>query len=89
MKHTFKMVDRKVVSGGLEMVLRHANCNQETRHLVKDSADLAKRVPIRCTCGYEVDFYCSNPELARRMFELVKLPGPRDRFESASGPSQN
>ena len=89
MRSSFKMIDHKVVPGGVEMILRHAGCDQETRHLVKDSVDLANRTPIRCACGYEVGFYCSNPELARRMFELVKLPGPRDRFSAASGPFQN
>ncbi len=89
MKSSFKMIGRKVVPGGLEMILRHDGCDQETRHLIKDSADLATRRSIRCSCGYAVDFYYSNPELARRMFELVKLPDPRDRFSSASEPSQN
>ncbi len=83
------MIGRKVVRGGLEMILRHEGCDHETRHLLKDSADLAKRTPIQCACGYKVDFYCSDPELARRVFALVKLPDPRDRFDSASGPSQN
>ena len=89
MKSSFKMIGRKVVPGGMEMILRHEGCDEETRHLVNDSADLAKSTPIRCTCGYAVDFYCSNPELARRLFEIVKLPTPEDRFDSASGPSQN
>ncbi len=89
MKLAFEMIGRKVVPGGMEMVLIHEGCDQETRHLVKDTTDLAKPTPIRCSCGYEVDFYCGNPALARRLFELIKLPSPQDRFGFASGPSQN
>ena len=85
----FEMIGRKVVVDGVELILRHGGCDKETRFLVKDTADLSTPTPMECACGFGVAFYYSDAALGRRLLELVKLPNARDRFGSASGPSQN
>ncbi len=83
------LVRREVVPGGIRLFVRHDDCDQETMIMIADSDDLAGRAPVKCACGFSKNMFCSNPELMRKLIEVLKRREPVDWFRAASDALQN
>ena len=86
---TFQMVRREVVPDAVHLFFQHDDCDQETMVMIDNSDDLTGRAPIKCVCGFSQNMFCSNPELMRKLIEVLRRQEPRDRFRTASDASQN
>ncbi len=89
-REPFELIRRKVEVDGVRIFLQHRGCSHsQINMLIRDDDDLTTRQTLACTCGLERDFYFSDPDLGRRLIEILKQPEARDRFYSASEGSAN
>jgi hypothetical protein len=75
-KMVFVLVGRELVDGGMKLLFRCGECEEQVSLIILDADELRERYPVACPCGTEVNMYFGAPRVARALLKAMKEEPP-------------